>query len=111
MATNTAFPHPRFAGQMRRFYPHTVDIVEVDGSPVLTGLACRYDAARGGEPAMFEDEAAAADKVLMPSWQPTIAAKQHAIVSIGGLRKRFEVMDVVPHGGQPAQTLLMITPV
>lgn len=108
MATETPITHPRFGQQMRRFYPHSVDIVEVDGTSVVTGLRCRYDPARGSMPEMFENEAPAPDKCLLPRWKPAVTAKMHAVITVEGERKRFVIMDALPHAS--GQMLLMVSP-
>lgn len=108
MATPTPLQHPRFAQQTTQLYPFKVTIKTLQGVEVLKDLPCSYDAAKGGDSAMFEAEAPTSDRILIPAWQPAITAKMQAFLEIGGLRKRFEVLDVVPHAKPVQQTLLIV---
>lgn len=110
MPTPTPIHHPRFAQQMGQFYPFKVTIKTLNGTEVVAGLPCSYDAANGGDPEMFEGEAPASDRILISTWQPTITPKMQAFLEIGGLRKWFEINDVVPHNKPVQQTLLIVTP-
>jgi hypothetical protein len=114
MATATPLSHPDEAAQTEHFYPHTVTIKGVDpttGDLVnVFSSACAYEPAAGGDPAMFEDEAAANDKIYLPTWEPSIAAKSLAILQIGTLEKRFDISDVLPLEEGPNRTLLSVTP-
>lgn len=116
MATATPLRHPSEGAQNARFYPFTVRIsrLNVDGSaaPVLT-LPCAYDAATGGVPEEFQDEAPAMDRILIQGWHPTIAAKQTAVLDVTIVRKRFQIADVLPLGigaNGPCETMLLVVP-
>lgn len=110
MPTPTPIHHPKFAQQMGQFYPFKVTIKTLGGVGVLEDLPCSYDAANGGDPDMFEGEAPASDRILISTWQPTIKPKMQAFLEVGGLRKRFEITDVVPCSKPVQQTLLVVTP-
>lgn len=110
MATRTPIHHPRFAQQMGQFYPYTVSVLTLKGESVKPDLACSYTPAKSGEPMMFEGEAPSSDKILIPSWEPTIKAKMQAILTIGGEVKKFVINDVQQHGQPVNQTLLLVTP-
>jgi hypothetical protein len=109
MATKTTITHPAAAAQSGQFYPFTVTIKGVAGSTVAGPFACAYDAATGNDVGTFEDEAPANDKILIPSWEPTLKAKLQAILDMEGTKRKFEILDVMPQGNPPSQTLLIVS--
>ena len=117
MATATPLRHPGENAQTEAFYPFTVNIsrLNVDGTPApVLSLPGAYDAATGGVPEQFQDEAPAMDRILVAGWHSTIAVKQTAVLLISGVRKRFEIADVLPVGAGPdgpMKTLLLVSPI
>jgi hypothetical protein len=111
MATPTPLTPPKAALQAGQFYPFTVTIKSLSGTTLAGPLACAYEAAKGGAPAMFEDEASAGHKIMLATWQPGIAAKSQAVLNIQGTKRKFEVLIAVPQGDPPNRTLLIASPI
>lgn len=112
MATQTALEHPQKAAQTGASYPYTLKVngFDADGNAmVLFESPCAYEAAAGGNPDDFEDEAPSSDRILLPVWRSECEAKQTVILTLNGFAKRFEISDVLPQGTGPAQTLLLVT--
>jgi hypothetical protein len=115
MATPTTIRHTREDSQTAQFFPYNFVVREMndtDGrftAEVASGK-CAYEAAEGGTPGMFQEEAMVGDNISIPSWRPEIQAKQHVTVSKGSWSKLFVISDVVPIGPGPNHTLLVVTP-
>ena len=114
MATATPLRHPSEAAQNAHLFPHTATFKttgETGAQVTLFSSPCAYEARGGGEGQDFESEAPTSDQILLPSWRVEVATEMLVVLTLAdGTTERFTVLDRLPQGTGPTQTLVLVTP-
>ena len=116
MATQTAIRHPEEQKQLQNSYPHSAvfkgTLPNGKQNQVLITSVCAYEPYQErGESGEFEAETPTGDQILLPTWEPTIGPEQLLILTLrDGTVRSFVVIDALPQGHGPTQTLVLATP-